>query len=36
VGEQDAEGRKKLAGYMVRAAMSLEKVRYDANTGTVV
>lgn len=36
VGEQDAEGRKKLAGYMVRAPMSLEKMRYDANTGTVI
>ena len=36
VGEQEAEGRKKLAGYMVRAPMSLEKMRYDLNTGTVI
>ena len=36
VGEADAEGRKKLAGYMVRAPLSLEKMRYDANTGTVI
>ena len=36
VGEQEAEGRKKLAGYMVRAPMSLEKTRYDLNTGTVI
>ncbi len=28
LGEEDAEGRKKLAGYMLRAPMSLEKVRY--------
>ena len=31
-----AEGRKKLAGYMVRAPMSLEKMRYDLNTETVI
>jgi hypothetical protein len=36
VGEQDAEGRRKLAGYMVRAPMALEKMRYDANTSTVI
>ena len=36
VGEQEAAGRKKLAGYRVRAPMSLEKMRYDANTGTVI
>ncbi len=36
VGEADAEGRKKLAGYMLRAPMSLEKMRYDARTGTVI
>ncbi len=36
VGEQNTEGRKKLAGYRVRAPMSLEKMRYDANTGTVI
>ena len=36
VGEQEAAGRKKLAGYRVRAPMSLEKMRYDANTGAVI
>jgi hypothetical protein len=36
VGEQDAEGRKKLAGYMLRAPMSLDKMTYDAETGTVI
>lgn len=36
VGEQDAEGRKKLAGYMLRAPMSLQKMTYDAGSGTVV
>jgi hypothetical protein len=30
VGGEDAEGRKKLAGYMLRAPMALEKMRYDA------
>jgi len=32
----DPEGRKKLAGFMLRAPMSLEKMRYDAETGTVI
>ncbi|MBI1990234.1 MAG: transposase zinc-binding domain-containing protein [Betaproteobacteria bacterium] len=32
----DAEGRKKLAGYMLRAPMCLEKMTYDAATGTVI
>jgi hypothetical protein len=32
---EDAEGRKKLAGYMLRAPMSLEKMTYDAATGTL-
>jgi hypothetical protein len=32
----DGEGRKKLAGYMLRAPMSLEKMTYDAVTGTVI
>ena len=32
----DAEGRKKLAGYMLRAPMSLAKMTYDAQTGTVI
>ena len=36
VAAQDAEGRKKLAGYMLRAPMSLEKMTYDAQTGTVI
>jgi hypothetical protein len=36
LGEEDAEGRKKLAGYMLRAPMSLEKMSYDAETGTVI
>lgn len=36
VGEEDAEGRKKLAGYMLRAPVSLEKMSYDAETGTVI
>jgi hypothetical protein len=29
-------GRKKLAGYMLRAPMTLEKIAYDADTGTVI
>jgi hypothetical protein len=33
VPAEDAEGRKKLAGYMLRAPMSLEKMTYDAATG---
>ena len=36
VGAHDAEGRKKLAGYRIRAPMSLEKMSYDAATGTVI
>ena len=36
VGAQDAAGTRKLAGYMIRAPMSLEKMRYDANTGTLI
>ncbi len=36
VGEHDPEGRRKLAGYMVRAPMSLEKMTYDPATGTVI
>ena len=35
VAAADAEGRKKLAGYMLRAPISLEKMSYDAATGTV-
>lgn len=36
VGEHDPEGRRKLAGYMLRAPMSLEKMTYDAASGTVI
>ena len=36
VGGEDAEGRKNLAGYMLRAPMSLEKMSYDASTGAVI
>jgi hypothetical protein len=32
VAAKDAEGRKKLAGYMLRAQMSLQKMTYDAGT----
>ena len=31
VGAHDAHGRKKLAGYMIRAPMSLEKMSYDSH-----
>ncbi len=33
---EDREGRMKLAGYMLRAPMSLAKMTYDAATGTVI
>jgi hypothetical protein len=36
VAAEDAEGRKRLAGYMLRAPMSLQKMTYDAATGTVI
>ena len=36
VAAEDVEGRKKLAGYMLRAPMSLEKMTYDAASGTVI
>ena len=36
VAEHDPEGRKKLAGTMIRAPMSLHKMSYDAQTGTVI
>ncbi len=36
IGAEDAGGRKKLAGYMLRAPMSLAKMTYDAATGTVI
>ncbi len=32
----DAEGRKKLAGYMLRAPLSLAKMSYHAASGTVI
>src|SRR5713226_4562789 len=32
VAAEDAEGHKKLAGYTLRAPMSLEKMTYDAGT----
>jgi Putative transposase len=35
-GAEDREGRMKLAGYMIRAPMSLEKMSYDAPSGTVI
>jgi hypothetical protein len=36
VDEHDAEGRSQLARYMLRAPLSLEKMTYDAATGTVI
>ena len=36
VAAADREGRIKLAGYMIRAPMSLEKMSYEAATGTVI
>ena len=36
VAAEDREGRMKLAGYMLRAPMSLAKMSYDAATGTVI
>jgi hypothetical protein len=36
VDERDAEGRGQLARYMLRAPLSLEKMTYDAATGTVI
>jgi hypothetical protein len=36
VAAEDAEGRKTLAGHMLRAPMSLEKMTYDAATGTAI
>jgi hypothetical protein len=36
VAADDAEGRKKLAGYMLRAPLSLAKMCYDAASGTVI
>jgi len=36
VAAEDAESRKKLAGTMLRAPMSLEKMNYDAASGSVI
>ena len=36
VAAGDAEGRKSLAGYMLRAPFSLEKTTYDAARGAVI
>jgi len=36
VGASDAQGRKKLAQYMLRAPFSLEKMSYDDKNGTVI
>ena len=33
---EDAGGARKLAGYMLRAPMSLQKMTYDAATGTEI
>lgn len=36
VAADDAEGRKKRAGYMLRAPLPLAKMSYDAASGTVI
>lgn len=36
VAAEDPEGRKKLAGYMLRAPLSLAKMSYDTASGTVI
>jgi len=36
VAAEDAEGRKKLAAYMLRAPLSLAKMSYNAASGTVI
>jgi hypothetical protein len=36
VAAEDAAGRKKLAGYMLRVPMSLQKMAYDAASGMVI
>ncbi len=36
IAAAEAGGRKKLAGYLLRAPMSLAKMSYDAQTGTVI
>lgn len=35
-GTEDSEGRQRLAGCLLRAPMALEKMAYDADTGTVI
>ena len=34
--DDDAQGRKKLAGYMRRAPLSLARMSYDAASGTAL
>ncbi|NIV47422.1 MAG: hypothetical protein GWN46_11730 [Gammaproteobacteria bacterium] len=36
VRSKDAEGRQRLARYMIRCPFSLEKMRYDKTSGTVI
>ncbi len=36
VAAEDREGRMNLAGYNLRAPMSLQKMTYEAATGTVI
>jgi hypothetical protein len=36
VAADDAEGRKKLAGYMLRAPLALAKMTYDPASGSVI
>lgn len=36
VAAEDPQGRTKLAGYMLRAPLSLAKMSYDAGSGTVI
>jgi len=36
VAASDAQGRRSLAAYMLRAPFSLEKTSYDAASGTVI
>ena len=36
IGAQDTEGRLAVAEYILRAPFSLEKLRYQAKTGTVL
>jgi hypothetical protein len=36
VAADDSQGRMKLAGYMLRAPLSLAKMSYNAGSGTVI